>query len=471
VKYTIYYNSPRKQRLLKRSRSKVFLLPLLLLVPVCILAVVALKQQPEGQALKSGGSSVAQAPEGTARSSQGDNIETSPDAAARTDDQTSGQKPEEPKAPEMTVREEVVRSGDTVTALLSDYMGPAKIFSLSRECQPVFSLRRIKQGQPYRLVFLDDQLSRFEYEIDSSDKLVVEIRPNNFQACREKIEYEIREEVTQASIETSLFEAVADSGETPALAVALSDIFAWDVDFIRDIRQGDSFRLIVEKRFRKGEFQGYGSILAAQFENQGRVYQAFRFEKGNGREEYYTAKGQAVRKTFLKAPLNFTRISSGYTWRRKHPILKKVRPHLGIDYAAPRGTPIKTVADGTVLRASRDRAAGNYIKVRHTNGYVTVYNHMCRFARGVRQGARVTQGDTIGYVGSTGLSTGPHLDFRVKKNGSYINPLKIDSRPVEPVPQSEMARFEHVIQPRLAVLEGKRPLYASADSDTGSRVF
>jgi murein DD-endopeptidase MepM/ murein hydrolase activator NlpD len=470
VKYTIYYNSPRKQRLLKRTRSKVFLLPFLLLVPVCILTVVALKQQPEGRVPKVG-ASPEQATEQTAQTGQEDIAGTEADAFARTKGRTSGQEPEEPKTPEITVQEKVVQSGDTVTALLSDYMGPAEIFNLSRKCQPVYSLRRIKQGQPYRLVFQDDQLSRFEYEIDSTDKLVVEIKPDDFQACREKIEYDIREEVTQARIETSLFEAVADSGETPALAVALADIFAWDVDFIRDIRKGDSFRLIVEKRFRKGEFQGYGSILAAQFENQGRVFQAFRFEKSNGRVEYYTAKGQAVRKTFLKAPLNFTRISSGYTWSRKHPILKKIRPHLGIDYAAPRGTPIKTVADGRVLRASRDRAAGNYIKVRHTNGYVTVYNHMCRFARGIRQGTRVTQGETIGYVGSTGLSTGPHLDFRVKKNGSYINPLKIDSRPVEPVPQSEMARFEHVIQPRLAVLEGKRPLYASAGSDTGSRVF
>jgi murein DD-endopeptidase MepM/ murein hydrolase activator NlpD len=470
VKYTIYYNSPRKQRLLKRSRSKVFLLPFLLLVPVCILTVVALKQQPEGRALKAG-ASPEQATEETAQTGQEDIAGTKAETFARTEGRTSRQKPEEPKPPEITVREEVVQSGDTVTALLSDYMGPADIFNLSRKCQPVYSLRRIKQGQPYRLVFLDDQLTRFEYEIDSTDKLVVEIKPDDFQACREKIEYDIREEVTQARIETSLFEAVADSGETPALAVALADIFAWDVDFIRDIRKGDSFRLIVEKRFRKGEFQGYGPILAAQFENQGRVFQAFRFEKSNGRVEYYTAKGQAVRKTFLKAPLNFTRISSGYSWSRKHPILKKIRPHLGIDYAAPRGTPIKTVADGRVLRASRDRAAGNYVKVRHTNGYVTVYNHMCRFARGIRQGTRVTQGETIGYVGSTGLSTGPHLDFRVKKNGSYINPLKIDSRPVEPVPQSEMARFEHVIQPRLAVLEGKRPLYASAGSETGSRVF
>lgn len=467
VKYTIYYSSPRKQRLLRRSRRKLVLLPLLLFIPVCILTYVAMTQKTADVDLQSTSAESRDIPvEDTKVESEMQMLQPSGDPTQLAETGT-----EPSSAPTMQVEENVVRSGDTVTALLADHMGPKDIFALSRECQPVYSLRRIKQGQPYRLVFQDHQLRRFEYEIDRSDKLVVEIRPDEFQACREKIEYDTREEVTQGAIETSLFEAVSAIGESPALAVALAEIFAWDVDFIRDIRKGDNFRIIVEKQFRKGEFQGYGPILAAQFVNQGRVLQAFRFEKSNGRIEYYTAQGQAVRKTFLKAPLNFTRISSGYTWRRKHPILKKVRPHLGIDYAAPRGTPIKTVADGTVLRVAKARGAGNYIKIRHTNGYVTVYNHMCRYAKGVRRGTRVTQGQTIGYVGSTGLSTGPHLDFRVKKNGSYINPLKIDSRPVEPVPQSEMARFRHAIKPRLAVLEGKRPLFASAGSKARPSVF
>lgn len=467
MKYTIYYNSPRKDRLLRRSRRKLFVLPFLLLIPICILALVALSQRNTDNDVQPTASQSVESPLSDKTSGAG----MQEDQQAQDVIQQTATAPEQDRAVTSRVQEAVVQSGDTVTAILADYMGPQDIFALSRECQPVYSLRRIKQGRPYRLVFKNDQLSRFEYEIDSTDKLVVEIQPGEFQACREKIEYDTREEVTQATIESSLFEAVASSGEAPTLALALAEIFAWDVDFIRDIREGDNFRLIVQKRFRNGEFQGYGPILAAQFVNQNRVFQAFRFEKSNGRVEYYTSEGQAVRKTFLKAPLNFTRISSGYTWRRKHPILNKVRPHLGIDYAAPRGTSIKTVADGTVLRVAKDRSAGNYIKIRHTNGYVTVYNHMSRFARGISRGTRVTQGQTIGFVGSTGLSTGPHLDFRVKKNGSYINPLKIDSRPVEPVPQSEMARFQHAIKPRLAVLEGKRPLYASADSESQPRVF
>jgi murein DD-endopeptidase MepM/ murein hydrolase activator NlpD len=217
--------------------------------------------------------------------------------------------------------------------------------------------------------------------------------------------------------------------------------------------------LIVEKRYRKGLFENYGDILAAQFVNQGREFQAFRYTLSD-RTEFFNAKGEAVRKTFLKAPLHFTRISSGYSLHRRHPILNVVRPHRGIDYAAPVGTPIKTVADGVVICRRYDRHAGRYVKVRHCNGYVTVYNHMSRFARDVKRGSRVEQGQVIGYVGSTGLSTGPHLDFRVKKNGHYLNPLKIKSEPAKPVPQQEMQAFQDTIKPLVAVLEGQKPYFA-----------
>jgi murein DD-endopeptidase MepM/ murein hydrolase activator NlpD len=227
------------------------------------------------------------------------------------------------------------------------------------------------------------------------------------------------------------------------------------------VREDDTFRILATERYRRGEFVGYGAIKAARFVNQGEEYNAFLYRTRKDREEYFDAQGRALRKTFLKAPLNFTRISSGYTWRRKHPVLNRVRPHLGIDYAAPRGTPIKSVAKGEVIAKSYSRGAGNYLKIRHPKHYVTVYNHMYRYASGIYRGKEVEQGDVIGYVGSTGLSTGPHLDYRVKRYGKYRNPRKIESEPVKSVPESEMTAFRRTIQPLRAALDQKGPELAA----------
>jgi murein DD-endopeptidase MepM/ murein hydrolase activator NlpD len=197
----------------------------------------------------------------------------------------------------------------------------------------------------------------------------------------------------------------------------------------------------VEKRFRKGNPAGYGHILALDFHNRDRTFKAFRYTDADGRTSYFDERGQSMRKAFLKAPLSFTRISSGYSNRRFHPILKRWRPHHGIDYAAPTGTPIRTIGDGVVTAKAYDKAAGRYVKIRHPRGYETVYNHMSRFGKSIRTGKQVKQGEVIGYVGTTGYATGPHLDFRVKRHGSYVNPLNMKSPPTNPVPAQEMARF------------------------------
>jgi len=346
-----------------------------------------------------------------------------------------------------------VESGDTATSLLSEHLSPSDILRLSRECRDVYPLNRIKTGREYRLLFRDDQLVGFEYDIDAEAKLHVAIEDGDFRASREGIEYDTRDKLIRGRIETSLFEAVEEAGGTASLAIALSQIFAWDIDFIRDVRQGDSFRFLVAERYRRGEFVGYGSIKAARFVNRGEEFNAFLYRTAEGREDYFDAQGRALRKTFLKAPLKFSRISSGYTWKRKHPILDTVRPHLGIDYAAPRGTPIKSVAKGRVIAKGYSRQAGNYIKIRHPSHYVTVYNHMSRYARGIHSGVELEQGRVIGYVGSTGLSTGPHLDYRVKRYGKYRNPRKIESKPVKSVPESEMAAFHQAIGPLRAALD------------------
>jgi murein DD-endopeptidase MepM/ murein hydrolase activator NlpD len=332
-------------------------------------------------------------------------------------------------------------------------MSPSEIYRLSRACREAYPLNRIKTGHEYRLLFRDEQLVGFEYDIDAETKLHVAIEEGSFRARTVGIDYDTRDKLIRGRIEASLFEAVEEAGGTAPLAIALSEIFAWDVDFIRDVREGDSFRLLVVERYRRGEFVGFGSIKAARFVNRGREFNAFLYRTSGGRKEYFDSQGRALRKTFLKAPLHFSRISSGYTWKRKHPILDTVRPHLGIDYAAPRGTPIKSVAKGRVIAKSYSRGAGNYVKIRHPNHYVTVYNHMSRYAAGIHVGVELEQGRVIGYVGSTGLSTGPHLDYRVKRFGKYRNPRKIKSKPVKSVPESEMADFRQSIRPLRAALD------------------
>jgi murein DD-endopeptidase MepM/ murein hydrolase activator NlpD len=232
----------------------------------------------------------------------------------------------------------------------------------------------------------------------------------------------------------------------------LADIFAWDIDFILDIRQGDSFQALVEKRYREGQPAGYGRILAAEFTNQGATFQAFLYKDGDKHPDYYDAKGQSLRKAFLKAPLSFSRISSGFTMRRFHPITKTWKAHPAIDYAAPRGTPIKSVGDGVIIKKGYTRGNGNYVKIRHNGSYETIYLHMKGFAKNIAKGKRVAQGQRIGYVGSTGLATGPHLCFRMYKNGAPVNPQRVKAPSVKPIAKESMVAFKAQSKALLAQL-------------------
>jgi murein DD-endopeptidase MepM/ murein hydrolase activator NlpD len=252
-------------------------------------------------------------------------------------------------------------------------------------------------------------------------------------------EFEIRVEPVSGFIEDSLFLAVKYAGEHDELAEMIANIFMWDVDFYTDIRRGDRFRMLVEKKYLDGEFKDYGDILAADITVQDQTYTGFRFEDKPGSVGYYQADGKSLKKTFLKSPLKFTRISSHFSYARRHPILKIVRPHLGTDYAAPAGTPVVAVASGKVIRAGRNGNYGNMVQLRHVKGYQTMYGHLSKIA--VRNGTQVSQGQVIGYVGSTGLASGPHLDFRVIQRGKFINPLKAVFPPKPPVSRESTARF------------------------------
>jgi len=252
---------------------------------------------------------------------------------------------------------------------------------------------------------------------------------------------DVRIEAVAGEVRRSLFEAVEAMGELPQLVLDLVEIFSSDFDFTADTRSGDRFRLLVEKRYAGEQFVDYGQVLVAQYLSDGRILTGVGFEPAGGRAAYYDLDGRSLKKTFLKSPLEFTRITSGFTYARPHPILGGVRPHLAVDYAAPVGTPVRAVADGTVTAAGWNGGNGIQVQLRHHAGYETVYNHLARLAPGVRAGARVTQRQVIGYVGSTGLSTGPHLDYRVAKNGRFVNPLSEKFIPGQPLDGAEHGRF------------------------------
>ena len=350
----------------------------------------------------------------------------------------------QPPAPE--IRKEIIKGtiaqGDTATAILGDYFSASEIYELGKLCKSVFPLSRLSAGQAYRLCLSNDDFERFEYDINQDEQLIISREDDEFSVKKVPIPYTTETVRVRGKIETSLFEAVTSTGESDVLAMNLADIFAWDIDFILDIRQGDSFQALVEKRYREGQPAGYGRILAAEFTNRGETFQAFLYRDGDRRADYFDAEGQSLRKAFLKAPLSFSRISSGFTMRRFHPITKTWKSHPAIDYAAPRGTPIKSVGDGIIIKKGYTRGNGNYVKIRHNSSYETLYLHMKGFARGVAQGKRVAQGQTIGYVGSTGLATGPHLCFRMRKNGAPVNPQRVKAPSVKPVSAQNMADFK-----------------------------
>ncbi|MDR3175637.1 MAG: M23 family metallopeptidase [Desulfovibrio sp.] len=348
---------------------------------------------------------------------------------------------------EEIIQGEIAR-GDTMGGLLRQWLSPARIQSLLAACTDIYSLGRIRAGQPYLVHLEQGDLTRFEYEIDDTQRLVVtrEIvgETSRWKASLEKIAYSVTLIKVEGAINSNLFDTMTQLGESPALAMRLADIFAWEINFIRDIQPGDSFRLLVEKRYRDGMFKGYGHIPVAEFINKKVRFEGFLFKDSFGNNAFFNAGGESLRRAFLKSPLAFTRISSRYSHARLHPILNTVRPHLGVDYAAPAGTPVRAVGSGTVTFRGYGQGAGNYITLKHPNGYESMYMHLNGFARGLKQGGRVRQGETIGYVGSTGYSTGPHLDFRLKRNGHFLNPEKVLSPRDESVSAAKLAEFKKV---------------------------
>lgn len=352
-----------------------------------------------------------------------------------------------------------VAQGDTAAKLLG-----SAVYDIMQATRKYYSLANIRSGQPYTLVRDRETkaLERFEYEIDAHRKLVVEVTGDAFTSRVESIEYDIQLVLLQGTVEASLFQSVAALGESPSLAIVVTDVFRWDIDFIRDVQDGDQFSILVEKRYRDGRFKNYGRVLGATFTNKGTLFEAFLFRGVSGNASHYNAKGESLRKVLLKAPLAFTRITSGYSMGRTHPIFHDVRPHEGVDYAAPTGTPIKAVGDGVVIRKGWQGGYGNAIAIRHSAGLESQYGHMSGYARGLAVGTRVRQGQVIGFVGMTGWATGPHLDFRLKQHGHSINPMKAINPREDRIPPGQMKDFEARKEQIRNFVSGETPLYQYA---------
>jgi murein DD-endopeptidase MepM/ murein hydrolase activator NlpD len=332
-----------------------------------------------------------------------------------------------------------IARNQTLAGVLQGTVSAATVHELVEAARPAYDLARLSVGHPFGLAVTPDGLLRaFTYGIDELRTLRVRRRADVLEADVLTRSYEVRVAGASGTITSSLFEAIEEAGEQDQLALDLADIFAWDVDFNTEIQRGDAFRVAVEKQFLDGRFVRYGRILSAEFLRGERVLRALRFEAARG-AGYYTPEGTPLRKAFLRSPLRFTRISSGFSRARLHPILNVVRPHFGIDFAAPAGTPVGASADGVVTEAGWSGGFGKMVRLRHANGYQTLYGHLSHIA--VRAGQRVAQGELIGRVGATGLATAPHLDYRMLRDGSFVNPLRIQTPPAEPVSAEEAPAF------------------------------
>ncbi|MFB6226340.1 MAG: peptidoglycan DD-metalloendopeptidase family protein [Candidatus Paceibacteria bacterium] len=339
----------------------------------------------------------------------------------------------------------VVKSGDVFADVAEKFdIERKKMMKMVSSSKSVYNLTDLSIGQPFYLLKKGGSFFGLEYEIDSENKIVVTKENNKFQAQKRPIEYNTKIDTVQGTISSSLFKAGREAGMSDGLILDLAEIFAWSVDFAVETKSGDQFKLIYEKRYREGQEAKHGDILAAKVTNKGQEYTAFLFENKDGEARYYNKNGESLRRQFLKAPLRYDRISSGFTNARFHPTLGRGMPHRAIDYAAARGTPIRAVGDGHITYAGWKKGYGIYIDIRHNGTYQTQYAHLSQLAQGIRPGAEVKQGEIIGFVGSTGFSTGPHLHYQIKKYGKKVNPLEVELPKGEPVPESKKDEFEQV---------------------------
>ena len=355
---------------------------------------------------------------------------------------------------ELNTHQVAVKNGDTLTAIFNRVgLGARDVYEITNIKSVSKQLSKLSPGQSFDITLsADNKLHGLTYHIDKTTTLSIDKNDGNWAANLESRDFETRVAYASGVINYSLFESANEAGISENLIMDLAYIFGWDIDFALDIRQGDSFVVLYEELFLDGEKIKDGNILAAEFVNQGKSYKAIRYTDPDGDSNYYSDDGKSMRKAFLRSPVDFTRISSRFG-KRHHPILNKIKSHKGVDYAAPRGTPVKAAGDGKVIWRARKGGYGKTIVIQHGNSYRTLYGHLNNYNRKVRSGSRVKQGQIIGYVGSTGRATGPHLHYEFQVNGSHRNPLTVKLPSAAPINKKYKDAFVEHSKSLLAQLE------------------
>lgn len=355
--------------------------------------------------------------------------------------------------PDLIVKKEIL-AGSTFSVLANQAgLATTTVNEILAGAKSVYDLSQITAGKELFFVFdkTSGALKELIYEIDRNELLSVKNVSTStvlsvWQAAKAPIEYKTEATAAKGTIESSLYETIAGQGLDERLALALAETFAWQIDFAGEIQKGDTFKVVYEKKFRDENYSHPGKILAAEFMNNGRIIKGFYFEGGESPVGHYDENGESLQKIFLKSPLQYKYISSGFSYARLNPITKKVSPHRGIDYAANYGTPAVAVGDGTVTQAGWNGYYGISVTIRHNDTYRTVYGHFQSLARGIRIGVKVKQGQVVGYVGSTGLSTGPHLHYEMHKFNSYVNPFTVEIPAVEPLKEADQPKFKELVK-------------------------
>jgi Peptidase family M23 len=347
-----------------------------------------------------------------------------------------------------TVKNRRIEPNQPLAVALQDAgLPPEQVSAVVSALEGVFDFRKSRVGDQFRLVMRQGELDFFGYRQSTVDEWQVRRDGDRFVGSKRSIEVEKQVSLVSLEINSSLYEAAVEAGEDPLIGMVLADVFAWDIDFYRDVRKGDRARALVEKFVSKGRILRYGEVLAATYEGESvGTKRVFRYELPDGKATFFQEDGSSARKAFLKSPLKYAHVTSRFG-SRFHPVLKYVKAHNGVDYAASIGTPVWAVADGTVTVARNTGAGGNTVCIRHANGFETCYLHLSKFGAGVREGARVSQKQVIALSGNTGRSTGPHLHYALKRHGRHVNPLNQNFPRAEPVPKKLLADFQAKVAP------------------------
>ncbi len=371
--------------------------------------------------------------------SRGKNPETQ-----KQNEQKAQAKVEEVKVPEENVVEYIISEGDIPAEVFAEYgkLDANRIQNLLDASKDVYDFTNLKIGQKIQFIFdSENKLQKIRYYLGTEKEVVAEVEGESFKVKKEDIPYETKVKTAHVKIDEFLYKDALDAGLSESSILEVADIFSFDIDFTTEIQAGDEVKIVYEKRTLKGKPASDGKVLAAKFINSGQEYFAYYFES-NGEGSHYDSDGKELVRQFLRAPLSYRRISSGYTGARRNPITKTVMAHYQIDYAAPSGTPVVATARGTVVSAGWEGGWGNMVRLRNDNGYTTHFGHLSAYGKGIKSGASVSQGQVVGYVGSTGWSTGPHLDYGLKLNGAPVNPMSLKLPKGTPLQGAEREKFE-----------------------------